>query len=159
MQYSTMNLTPHFTLEEMIFSQTAARNGLDNTPTPEIIDNLRKTCETLEEIRTLLGGVPIFINSGYRSPAVNAAVGGSTSSAHMQGLAADFTAPAFGTVFEVATAIAGSDIAYDQLIHEYGSWVHIALSAGVLRQQDLSIFSGTGYLQGIVGQPVDTHLS
>ena len=142
-------LSEHFTLEEMILSQTAARKDIDNTPTPAIVANLRLTVATLEEIRTLLG-VPILVSSGYRSPALNKAVGGSKISAHMQGLAADFTAPGFGTVLQVARKIAASEIAYDQLIYEFGSWVHIGLSTEPLRQQNLSIFTGTGFLPGII---------
>ena len=148
-------LSEHFTLEEMILSQTAARKDIDNTPTPAIVANLRLTVATLEEIRTLLG-VPILVSSGYRSPALNKAVGGSKTSAHMQGLAADFTAPGFGTVLQVARKISASEIAYDQLIYEFGSWVHIGLNTAALRQQDLSIFTGTGYLPGIIGKPPGT---
>ena len=145
-------LSEHFTLEEMILSQTAARKDIDNTPTPGIVANLRLTVATLEEIRTLLG-VPILVSSGYRSPALNKTVGGSKTSAHMQGLAADFTAPGFGTVLQVARKISASKIAYDQLIYEFGSWVHIGLSTGPPRRQNLSIFTGTGYLPGIIGKP------
>ena len=148
-------LSEHFTLEEMVLSQTAARKDIDNTPTPAIVANLRLTVATLEEIRTLLG-VPILVSSGYRGPALNKAVGGSKTSAHMQGLAADFTAPGFGTVLQVARKISASKIAYDQLIYEFGSWVHIGLSTAALRQQDLSIFTGTGYLPGIIGKPPGT---
>jgi zinc D-Ala-D-Ala carboxypeptidase len=148
-------LSEHFTLEELILSQTAARKGIDNTPPALIIRELRKLAAALEEIRTLLGGVPIFVSSGYRSPELNAAVGGAKHSAHMDGLAADFTAPAFGIVIQVARKIATSDIAYDQLIHEYGAWVHISLAKDGVepRRQELSIFKGTGYLNGIIEKP------
>ncbi len=146
-------LSEHFTLEEMILSQTAARRGIDNKPTPEIVKNLKETCALLEAVRIALGGVPILISSGYRSPALNKAVGGSKTSAHMEGFAADFTAPAFGTPLQVARAISAAGIAYDQLIHEFGVWVHIGLRAGALRKEDLSIFSGTGYLPGLRGKP------
>lgn len=145
-------LTEHFTLEEMVLSQTAARLGIDNTPTPEILKNLRVTAAKLEEIRTLLRA-PILVSSGYRAPAVNAAVGGSKNSAHMLGLAADFTAPGFGTVLQLARKIAASGIVYDQLIYEFGTWVHIGLSVGPPRRQNLSIFTGTGFLKGILGKP------
>jgi zinc D-Ala-D-Ala carboxypeptidase len=149
------NLSEHFTLEEFVVSQTAARKGIDNTPSADIVRNLRRLAAILEDVRSLLGGVFIMISSGYRSPALNAAVGGSKKSAHMIGLAVDFTAPSFGTVIQVARKISGSDISYDQLIHEYGSWVHIGLAnKGVEpRKQNLSIFKGTGYLKGIVGKP------
>jgi hypothetical protein len=144
------NLSDHFTLEELVLSQTAAREGIDNTPSPEIVENLRRLAGVLEEVRNLLGGVAILISSGYRSPALNRAVKGANKSAHMDGLAADFTAPRFGTVLEVANKIAASSIAYDQLIHEFGSWVHIGLAvSGAPRRENLSIFTGTGYLSGI----------
>lgn len=147
------NLTEHFTLEEMTLSQAAARAGMDNTPSPTIVKNLKETCALLEAVRKVLGGVPILISSGYRSPALNKAIGGSKTSAHMEGFAADFTAPAFGTPLQVARAISASGLAYDQLIHEFGVWVHIGLRAGALRKEDLSIFSGTGYLKGLRSKP------
>jgi zinc D-Ala-D-Ala carboxypeptidase len=148
-------LTEHFTLDELVASQTAARRGIDNTPGAAALRHLKSLAEVLEEVRTLLGDVSLVISSGYRSPALNAAVGGSAKSAHMFGLAADFTAPKFGTVLQTAKKIAASGIAYDQLIHEYGSWVHLGLAApGVApRRQNLSIFQGTGYLPGIVAKP------
>jgi zinc D-Ala-D-Ala carboxypeptidase len=121
-----MNLSCHFTLEEMTFSQVAARLGLDNTPDSAAIANLERLTATVEAIRTLLGDKPIVVHSGYRSPQVNLAVGGVGISAHCRGLACDFTCPAFGAPVEAALAILRSDIAYDQLILEYG-WVHIAL--------------------------------
>lgn len=145
-------LSDHFSLEEMVFSQTAARKGIDNIPTPGIVANLRVLCATLEEVRELLG-VPLLISSGYRSPALNKAVGGAKGSAHMLGLAADFTAPAFGTVLQVAKKIAASGIVYDQVIHEFTSWVHLGLSKDPPRKQNLSIFTGTGYLPGLISKP------
>jgi hypothetical protein len=145
-------LSEHFTLDEMILSQTAARKGIDNTPSAEIVANLKVMAATLEEIRALLGA-PILISSGYRSPALNKAVGGSKKSAHMLGLAADFTAPGFGTVLQVAKKIAASDIAFDQVIYEFGSWVHVGLRVEAPRREKLSIFTGTGYLPGIVSKP------
>jgi hypothetical protein len=73
----------------------------------------------------------------------------------MAGLAADFTAPGYGTVVQVARRIAASNLRYDQLIHEYGSWVHIGLAPrrGKPRRRNLSIFKGTGYLGGIITKP------
>jgi zinc D-Ala-D-Ala carboxypeptidase len=149
------SLSEHFTLEELIISQTAARQGIDNTPSADIVRNLRKLAGMLEEVRSLLSGVPILVSSGYRCPELNKAVGGAKNSAHMDGLAADITAPAFGTVMQVARKIAASDLAYDQVIHEYGAWVHIGIAKDGVepRGQKLSIFKGTNYLNGIVGKP------
>lgn len=122
-----MKLSEHFTLAELTASQSAARLGLDNTPPVAIVDALRKTAQLLEQVRALLGK-PIIVSSGYRAPQVNRAVGGAANSAHMLGCAADFACPAFGSPLEVAREIAQSDIAYDQLIHEFRAWVHIAWS-------------------------------
>jgi len=148
-------LSEHFTLEELIFSQTAARKGIDNTPSAEIVANLRALARVLEEVRVLLGA-PIMVSSGYRSPELNRAVGGAKRSAHLLGLAADFTAPQSGTVLRVARRLAGSGIGYDKLIHEYGAWVHLGIAPADAepRREQLSIFQGTGYLEGILSRPV-----
>ncbi len=122
-----MQISEHFTLEELSFSETAARLGLDNTPAPIVVTNLGLVATTMEGIRTLLGEDPIVVHSGYRSPQVNKAVGGVATSAHCFGLACDFVCPEFGTPCEVALAILKSDIEYDQLILEYG-WVHVGLA-------------------------------
>jgi zinc D-Ala-D-Ala carboxypeptidase len=123
-----MNLSPHFTLAEMTVSQEAARRGLDNTPPPDIVEALRRTCLGLEAVRVRLGCAPIIVSSGYRSQAVNAAVGGSKTSQHMSGQAADIICPAFGGPTEVAAALRDSGIEYDQLIIEFSRWVHISFS-------------------------------
>jgi hypothetical protein len=147
-------LTSHFSLEEMVASQTAARKGIDNTPAAAIVDNLRLVCERLEEVRRAVGA-PVFISSGYRCPALNRAVGGAAKSRHMDGLAVDFIIPAAGTALQVARAVAGCGVVFDQLIHEYGQWVHLGLAPwGVPpRRQMLSIFPGTGYLDGLKARP------
>jgi len=131
-----MKISEHFTLEELSFSETAARLGLDNTPSSTVITNLGRVATVMEKIRTLLGGEPIVVHSGYRSPRVNEAVGGVATSAHCYGLACDFVCPEFGTPYEVALAILKSDIEYDQLILEYG-WVHVGLAQeGVLCRRE-----------------------
>ena len=121
-------LSPHFTLAEMTASQTAARHGWDNTPGPDELAALRKTAMGLEAVRVRLGGAPIIVSSGYRSAQLNAAIGGSKRSQHMRGEAADFTAPRFGGPREIVDAIADSDVPYDQLILEFGRWVHISFT-------------------------------
>ncbi|MCO7630340.1 D-Ala-D-Ala carboxypeptidase family metallohydrolase [Pseudomonas guariconensis] len=142
-----MLITPHFTLEEMTVSQIAAREGLDNAPPAQALANLGLLCRTLEQVRALCGA-PIIVSSGYRSPAVNRRVGGASSSAHLSGLAADFTvfdlAPR-----ELALRIRDSDVVFDQLILEFDGWVHLAVSRGTPRRQVLTIRRGTGYLAGI----------
>ena len=131
-----MQISEHFTLEELSFSEAAARLGLDNTPTPIVVTNLGLVAAAMERIRRLLGDRPIIVHSGYRSAAVNQAVGGAVASAHCHGLACDFVCPEFGTPAEVALATLKSDIEYDQLILEYG-WVHIGLAQeGLLPRRD-----------------------
>lgn len=122
-----MRLSANFTLAELTVSEIAARRGLDNSPPPEIIENLKRLADALQQVRSLLGNKAILVSSGYRSPEVNAAVGGSTRSDHCQGLAADFIAPSFGTPDEIIKAIVASDIPYKQVIREFDRWVHFAI--------------------------------
>lgn len=130
-------LSRYFTLTEMTISETGARRGLSNKPTADALENLKRLTVTLDRIRAALGH-PVVITSGYRSPEVNAAVGGSKTSAHCKGLAADFTCPGYGTPLEVAKAIAAMGLEFDQLIHEFGTWVHLGL-ADKPRKQLLTI--------------------
>lgn len=134
-----MRISPNFDLSEFTTSQTAARLGIDNTPSPEIVDNLRKTAELLEEVRAILKA-PILITSGYRCPDLNLAVGGVPGrSSHTTGQAADFHAPGAGSPKSICMKIAGTPgLRFDQLIHEYSSWVHLAWSDAP-RQQVLTI--------------------
>lgn len=138
-------LTEHFTLEEFTDSQTAARKGIPNVPPigSPARANLMRTAETLEAVRTMLGDKPILVSSGYRSPAVNAAVGGSKSSAHTSGLAVDFSCPGFGTPKAICKKLEPhmKDLGIDQLIHEFDSWVHLGLTGGDPRHMALTIDS------------------
>ena len=129
-----MNLTENFTLDEFTFSQTAVRRGIDNSPNKTVLENLKTTAQGMEKIRALLNN-PIRITSGFRSPALNIAIGGSLRSHHVLGLAADFVCPRFGTPKDICKAIMKSNIQYDQLIHE-GTWVHISF-APTMRRQNL----------------------
>jgi zinc D-Ala-D-Ala carboxypeptidase len=134
-------LTPHFTLEEFTDSQTAARQGIPNAPPAHELENLKRTAEVMEKVRTLLGDKPILISSGYRSPKVNAAVGGSKNSAHISGLAVDFSCPSFGTPLAICRKLEPHmrELTVDQLIHEYGTWVHLGLNATTPRHMALTI--------------------
>lgn len=139
-----MNLSAHFTLAELIASDWAERNLVDNTPPHEIVENLKRLAAKLEEVRTLLG-FPIHINSGYRCSKVNKGIGGKPTSSHVQGLAADIKCPQFGTPEQVCRAIADSGIHFDQLIMEFATpdgrgWTHIGIGAKN-RQQILTINS------------------
>lgn len=146
-----MRLTEHFTLEEFTDSQIATRRRLDNTPSPQVIENLKRVAEVLEQVRELVKR-PIVISSGYRSPALNVAVGGAAKSAHVNGLAADINAVGL-SAHDLAQMIAASPILFDQLILEGGRWVHIGLSEKVPRRQVSTAHfgsSGTTYVAGIV---------
>ena len=125
-----MQLTKHFTLAELTNSSTAQRLGLANTAPPEIVPRLLRTAEMLERIRATLG-VPVIVTSGYRAPAVNKAVGGVTSSDHMQGHAADIVAPGYGTATQIARTLAPlvSTLGIGQIILEGvkgKQWVHVS---------------------------------
>jgi hypothetical protein len=122
-------LSPHFLLEEFIISQTAERRGIDNTPTAQIVNHLRQLCvQILEPARVALG--PMRISSGYRCPPLNAAVGGSSTSAHMVGYAADVL-PVAASKHDFAVWVR-DHCAFDQIIMEYGesvnnpAWVHVS---------------------------------
>ena len=133
-----MILTPNFTLEELTVTN---HRTLDNTPNSTEINNLKRLAEMLEEVKTLLDGKPIMINSGFRSKAVNDAVGSKDSSQHRVGCAADIRVPGL-TPDQVVKAIIGSPIAFDQIIREFDSWTHISVPnnpSGIPRKQALII--------------------
>ena len=137
-------LTPHFTLEEFTFSQTAARKGIDNTPHEGILDNLCILANGMEDVRNLLNA-PIHVSSGYRCPELNDLLGSKRTSQHTQGLACDFTSNAYGSPQIIFADIISSDIFYDQLILEFDRWIHISFveDGGTPRKQAL-IINGEG---------------
>lgn len=135
-----MQLTKHFSLEELTVSQAAARSGISNQPSPEVLDNLTYTATQMELVRDLLGA-PINVNSAYRSPEVNKLVKGAKNSQHVEGKAVDFISPSFGTPRQIVEKIKGSNIVYDQLIHEFNSWVHISFIKQGSRRHTLTIDS------------------
>jgi zinc D-Ala-D-Ala carboxypeptidase len=144
-------LSSYYTLARLADSDTARARGLDNTPPPELLPNLRLLARGLDRVRRLLGH-PLLITSGYRSPALNAAVGGTPGSQHAQGLAADFTCPGFGPPLAVARAIRDSTIEFDQCIYEFAEWIHLSFSA-VPRRRVLTIYSAPeGYLDGLLDE-------
>lgn len=142
-----MRLSTYFTIEELTASGYAARHGVNNIPGPIEMENLKHTALQLDRVRALLG-CPVLISSGYRSPTVNAAIGGSKTSQHMLGQAVDFTAPNFGYPEYIARAVANSHIPFDQLILEYGQWVHISFTTTHPRGEVLTI-SRDGVKRGI----------
>jgi hypothetical protein len=151
-----MRLSGYYTLARLAHSDTALALGLDNSPPPEALANLRRVARGLDRVRRLLGH-PLEISSGYRAPAVNVAVGGVALSQHTRGEAVDFACPGYGPPAEVARAIRDSDIAFDQCILEFGRWVHLSFSASPRRRM-LTLYSAAdGYLDGLVapdGAPI-----
>ena len=133
-----MLLTPHFSLEELTVTN---HRSLDNTPNSSEINNLKRLAEMLEEVKDLLDGKPIMVNSAFRSKAVNDAVGSKDTSQHRVGCAADIRVPGL-TPDQVVKAIVGSPIAFDQIIREFDSWTHISVTnapSGTPRKQALII--------------------
>jgi putative chitinase len=144
-----MTLSANFTLEEATFSETATRLGISNDPSHEQLENLKKAAEGMEAIRKLLGK-PIRVSSWLRLPEVNLAVGGSRVSSHMDGWAIDFVCPSYGDPYAVAKALKDSEIQVDQVIHEFGRWVHVSF-APEMRNQFLTIFKPQNkYVSGIL---------
>lgn len=128
-------LSEHFSLSEFTISQEAARRGLDNTPTPEIVENMKALCENiLEPLRTALG--PVVVTSGYRAPAVNVSIGGAQNSQHTEGKAADIHIP--GVDLKTVFNYIFRNLSFDQVIYEFGQWVHVSYDANKRR--------GTGLL-------------
>ena len=121
-----MNITPNFSLEELTASETAERNGWDNNPNGYERENLSRLADLLEQVKVVLGGKPIMINSAFRSKQVNDAVGSKDTSQHRTGCAADIRVPGM-TPDQVVKAIIASGIGYDQIIREFDRWTHISI--------------------------------
>ena len=147
----TTQLTPHFSLEELTIT---SHRQFDNTPTTaekclidgkEVLvnayENLPRMADFLEQIKALLGGKPIMINSGFRSEAVNNAVGSNNKSDHRRGCAADIRVPGM-TPDEVTRAIMNSGLQFQQVIREFDSWTHVSITtkeSDVAKRQALII--------------------
>lgn len=118
-----MNLTPHFSLEELTHTD---HRTLDNTPNEAELANLKRLAEFLEAVKTVLGGKPIIVNSAFRSKAVNDAVGSKDTSQHRTGCAADIRVPGM-TPDEVVKAIIAANLGHDQVIREFDRWTHVSI--------------------------------
>jgi zinc D-Ala-D-Ala carboxypeptidase len=118
-----MNLSPHFTLEELTHTD---HRELNNEPNASEMANLTRLAAFLEQVKTVLGGKPIMVNSAFRSKAVNDAVGSKDTSQHRIGCAADIRVPNM-TPDEVVKAVIASEIGYDQVIREFDRWTHISI--------------------------------
>lgn len=118
-----MNLTPHFTLAELTVTD---HREFDNAAPLDAIPNLTRLADLLEQVKVVLGGKPIMVNSAYRSAQVNAAVGSKPTSQHRLGCAADFRVPGM-TPDQVVRALLKSTVRFDQVIREFDSWTHVSV--------------------------------
>jgi zinc D-Ala-D-Ala carboxypeptidase len=167
-----MKLSAFFSLEELVFSDTAARLGIDNQAPARVVAHLQALAYTLDEVRARLGR-PMHVNSGYRCPALERVIVGEAfprwcarhdlpvgeaawtaylaTKAHPDGRAADFTAREYGTPLQVCRELAGSDIAFDQLIFEH-TWVHLGIArpGEAPRRQVLTLMPDGGYANGLL---------
>jgi len=135
---TNMLLSPHFSLEELTVTD---HREFDNTPNSSEINNLKRVADLLEQVKTLIGGKPIMVNSAFRCKQVNDAVGSKDTSQHRVGCAADIRVPGM-TPDEVVKAVMASGINYDQIIREFNSWTHISVPnnpSGTPRKQALII--------------------
>lgn len=137
-----MNLTEHFTLEEMT---ATSHRQFDNTPNDVEIANLRRTAELLEKVKPIVRNKPMVITSGYRSKQINDSVGSKDTSQHRLGCAADFQIPGY-TPDEVVRAIIDAGLPFDQLIREFDSWTHMSVPSapGLLPRRQVLIIDKTG---------------
>jgi hypothetical protein len=153
-----MNLSPNFSLHELTKSETALRLDLDNTPDEQATKNLRLLCEkVLQPVRDHFGK-GVKVNSAYRSPESNAAVGGSKTSDHCKGMAADIEIPGVANA-DLAQWIM-DNLDYTQLILEFytsgipdSGWVHVSYDPNNLKKQELTatkVAGKTTYLNGLV---------
>jgi len=137
-----MNLSPNFTLDELTHTD---HRQFDNTPNASEMANLVRLAGFLEEVKIVLGGKPVIINSAYRSSAVNQAVGSSEKSQHRIGCAADIRVPGM-TPDEVVKAVIVAGLGYDQIIREMDRWTHISVpsTAGDNPRRQSLIIDKTG---------------
>jgi hypothetical protein len=137
-----MNLTEHFTLEELT---ATSHREFDNTPNADEIANLTRLAIFLERVKAKLGGKPVMINSGFRSKQVNDSVGSKDTSQHRIGCAADLRIPGMAPR-EVVQTIIDSGLPYDQIILEFDAWTHISVpsNAGLFARRQALIIDKAG---------------
>lgn len=134
-----MQLTQHFSLDELTRSSTAERRGIDNTPTADVVENLRTLCQAVLEPARVAFGAPIYITSGYRCAALNRAVGGKPTSQHLRGEAADLQVRGVANLRRLYKILDGFD--HDQLLYETNAagtqWLHISFRQSGNRNQSI----------------------
>ena len=132
-----MQLTEHFTLSEFVRSETAANKHIDNTPSPEVVSNLRALCRNVLESARVAFGAPIYITSGYRCLLLNAAVGGKITSQHLRGEAADLQVQGVKNLRKLYKVIKDHGV-FDQLLFESNGttkWIHVSYTSYGNRRQ------------------------
>lgn len=139
-----MQLTEHFTLSEFVRSETAENKHIDNTPSQEVVDNLRALCRNILEPARVAFGAPIYITSGYRCPALNKAVGGKPTSQHLRGEAADLQVRGVKNLRSLYKII--DHLPHDQLLYESNGttkWLHISFRQFGNRNQSIPNYKAT----------------
>lgn len=140
-----MQLTPHFTLEELSVSQLATRRGIDNTPPPAARIALKALAENILEPLRKKAGKPVFVSSAFRCKELNNRIGGAPDSQHCDGEAADITLKGISP-YTTAQMIVAMGLPFDQLILEFGRWVHVSHNPiGAQRGQILTAVSKNGH--------------
>lgn len=152
-QFEPVLFDSAFSADALCYSDTAKRESIDNTCPAQKLPNLAKLSRLLGELQRQLN-CRVKINSGYRCETLNAKVGGVENSQHTQGLAADIVSVDYASAYDFAEAIATSSVQFDQLILEFGRWVHISVSeeGKPAREEVLTIrHQSEGYLEGLIG--------
>jgi len=145
-----MQLSKHLALAEVMRSETAKRKGISNMPTPEHIENFKKLAENVFEPIREHFGVPVHLSSGYRSAALNKAVGGASSSQHCKGEAIDIDMDGTTVTNKQIFDFVKANVNFDQLIWEFGTdanpdWVHVSYNSdGAQRKQILKAVKAGG---------------
>lgn len=135
----------YFTIDELTRSSEAKRRGIDNTPPQSATANLKALVENILDPLREMWGKPIKVNSGYRCPKLNAAVGGSSQSSHMSGYAADITTGTQKANGELLELLMGSGLPYTKVIDEqYCSWIHITFIEGKPRRENIKAVKKNG---------------
>jgi hypothetical protein len=133
-------MAKYFTITELCRSEEAARLKIDNTPPPEAVGALNSLIKNLLDPVRELWGAALAVNSGYRCPVLNRAVGGAVTSGHLRGEAADITAGSAEGNRRLFELIAAGDLPFDQLIDERGyRWLHISYRTSGNRRQILHL--------------------
>ena len=138
-----MKLTEHFTLTELVRSETAMNRHIDNTPTPEVIENLRALCRNVLEPARVAFGSQIYITSGYRCQSLNKAVGGKPTSQHLRGEAADLQVRGVENLRRLYNLIKSRGV-FDQLLYESNGstkWIHVSYKSSGNRRQAIDSYN------------------